>query len=236
MDLISGLQSLLGGETPSAKPKSEQRSSASTTRQDSDLRRKNSRLKEQLDDARARIAQLENEIEILKEENTKVEQHIDTQREDIDQLITGVTIQIQEMIDELNQQMEQLDFKTQRQITELQGTTDQLQTIAGETEKIDEIKTMIENLEQQKISLEQVNEKSESLKEELVEKIHAENVACYRNMKSLVTELHENVNDIELSEESLTEIRKSFKGLKFFSVFALLSFGILLYFLIMMLI
>ncbi len=231
MDLISSLQSLLGGEPPSARQKSEQRS-GSTSRQGSELHKRTSRLKEQLQAARARISQLEDQIDRLKEENTEVEQHLDTQREDIDQLITGVSVQIQEMIDALNQKMEELDFKTQRQVSELQGTTDQLQKISEETEQIEEIKAMIATLEQQQSSLDEINEKSEGIKEELFEKIHMENVACYRNMKSLVTELHENVNDMELSEDSLMQIRRSFKGLKFLSIFSLLSFAVLLFFLL----
>ncbi len=231
MDLISGLQSLLGGEPPSARQKGEQRSGTSS-RQGSELRKKSSHMKEQLNAARERIAQLESQIDKLKEESTKVEQHLDTQREDIDQLITGVSVQIQEMIDSLNLKMEEIDFKTQRQISELQGTTDQIQDIAESTKQIDEIKAMIENLEQQKTSLDEINEKSEDIKQELFEKIHTENVACYRNMKSLVTELHEDVNDMEISEDSLLRIRKSFKGLKFFSIFSLLSFAVALFILL----
>ncbi len=241
MDLFSGLQSLLGGELSSAKPKGEQKS-GSSTREGVELQKKNSRLKEQLDAAHKRIAELEKQIDHLKEESGKVEQNLDRQREDIDQLITGVTIQIQDMIDTLNQQMQQLDFKAQRQMAEHQGTSGQIenitestQQIADSTQQIDEIKAMIETLEQQKVSLDEINEKSDSMKEEIFEKIHMENVACYRNMKSLVTELHENVNDMELGEDSLMEIRSSFKGMKTLSVFSLLSFIVALILLLVVL-
>ncbi len=87
--------------------------------------------------------------------------------------------------------------------------------------KIDEIRELVAQLEEQEEALVVASEKSEG---EILDRIHTEDVACYRSMKSLVTELQENVNEVELSEDSLTQIRTSFKGLKFFSVFALLSF------------
>ncbi len=173
--------------------------------------KKSSRMKEQLNAARKRIAQLENQIDILKGESTTVEQNLDTQKKEINNMVSGVNGQLQGMIDKLNKKVD---------------------GISGDAQEIAEIKAMIESLEQQKVSLDAINEKADSVKDELIERIHTENVACYRNMKSLVTELHENVNDMELSEDSLTQIRKSFKGLKFFSVFALLSFVVLLFFLL----
>ncbi len=175
MDLLSGLQSLFGGDPPSAR----QTGGGSSDRTSRELQKRNGRLKEMLDAARARIADLEKQIAMMREGRTKVEANDTTQREEIDQL----------------------------------------------NAKIDELKAMIGQLEAQEEALVEAEAKSES---EILEKIHTEDVACYRSMKSLVTELQENVNEVDLSEDSLEQIRTSFKGIKFFSVFALLSFILLI--------
>ncbi len=182
MDLLSGLQSLFGGDPSSAR----QKGGGTSDRESRELQKRNGRLKEMLDAARARIADLENQIATMREGRAKVEANDTTQREEIDQL----------------------------------------------NAKIDELKTMIEQLEAQEEALAEAEEKSES---EILERIHTEDVACYRSMKSLVTELQENVNEVELSEDSLTQIRTSFKGIKFFSVFALLSFILLIFVLLIQL-
>ncbi|MCD8299624.1 MAG: hypothetical protein LUC41_00365 [Clostridiales bacterium] len=233
MDLFSGLQTLLGG-TPASRAKGE-----GGSRPETDLARKNTQLKEQLEAARERIAQLESHIEKMKKENDKVEHSANTTRENIDQLITGTTIQIQEMIDALDQQMKQLEVRTQRQLSEITGTAEDVKNISmavrpiaeidESVKQIDEIKAMIEELKNQKTDLEAINERSESIRDEILEKIHTEDVACYRNMKSLVTEWKENVDDVEISENSLHQIRTSFKGMKFLVI---ASFVILLFLLL----
>ncbi|MCC8017794.1 MAG: hypothetical protein LIO39_04190 [Lachnospiraceae bacterium] len=222
MDLISGLQAMLGGDPSSAKQRSDQRNTAAH-RQEGELKKKNILLKEQLDAARERIVRLENQIESMKKETTKVEQNLDSGRDDMNRLITEVTVQIQEMISALEQQAQQLEDRTASQVGRMEEST---------REQIGEIRTMVEKLEEQRVSMDEINEKSESLRTDIVEKIHAENVQCYRNMKSLVTDLEVKIEELELGEKSLTKIRKSFKGMKFFSFFSFLSFLVLLYFLL----
>ena len=79
MDLLKSLQALFGIDSAArmdrAAPKDEFRQ-----HQDHDLYKKNIRLKEQLDEARERILQLENQLGGMEEESTEVEKNIGIQK------------------------------------------------------------------------------------------------------------------------------------------------------------
>ncbi len=184
MDLMSGLQALFGSDATGARQKSEQKNET-FRRQESQWQKQQMLLKEQLDTARNRIVQLENQIRKMTEsatEETVTEETREAGMEQINELLLGIQEQVQEM------------------------------------------KEMLSGMEAQALSMEAINEKAESLRADIVEKVHTENVQCYRNMKGLVTDLEVKISELELDEKSLKKIRKSFKGMKFFSFFGFLTF------------
>lgn len=254
MDFIGGLQTMFGTDTSGRnRNKNTARGTSAPVRQN-ELHKKNLQLQEKLDSANDRVVQLENEIHSIKEKNEKAERALETNREDIDQLIEGVTLQVQEMIDSLDLQMKQLESRTDDQIRELtesaRSQTEEIRTTSSQldgiretirpmeeirdsVQQINEIRTMLDGMEKKNASLQDITEKSEALRTDLVEKIHAENVKCFRNMKSLVNDLETRIEEIELSENSLKRIQKSFKGWKVFSFFALADFVLLVVFLLL---
>ncbi len=264
MDFIGGLQTMFGTDTSGRnRNKNTARGTSAPVRQN-ELHKKNLQLQEKLDSANDRVVQLENEIHSIKEKNEKAERALETNREDIDQLIEGVTLQVQEMIDSLDLQMKQLESRTDDQIRELtesarsqteeirttssqldgiretirpmeeiRDSVQQINEIRDSVQQINEIRTMLDGMEKKNASLQDITEKSEALRTDLVEKIHAENVKCFRNMKSLVNDLETRIEEIELSENSLKRIQKSFKGWKVFSFFALADFVLLVVFLLL---
>lgn len=129
---------------------------------------------------------------------------IESRRKAVDQLTVDVTVQVQEMIQALDKQTELLKLLDCRQ------------------------KQSDENVQQQqgelKAALGELSEKLDNLKFDFGDRIHTENVKCYRNIKSLFTELDGKLADTELGADSLGKIRKSFKGWKFFSFFAFADF------------
>lgn len=240
MDLLKGLQVIFGGDSSVSK-KGNMQKDESLHHHENELYKKNIKLREQLDDARERIVQLENQIFCMKEENTKVEKNLDSKRDELDRMIAGVTARIQEMTVSLEERMEKLEMSVTERIAqlgadageqigqiradvepvgEIRNAAGGIAGIQSSLEQLSEMKSMLQQLEKQKISVETLNEAAEDLKTGIVEKIHAENVKCYRNMKSLVTDLEVKMEQMELGEESLSKIRKSFKGIKFFSFFA----------------
>ncbi len=324
MDLLKGLQAIFGGKVSASRsstPKDE-----SLRHQENDLYKTNIRLREQLDEARERIVQLENQIYSMAEESTKLEKNWEARRDEIGQM----TAQFQKMIKTLDEKMKQLEVKVDGQFTQMKEDTrnqliqngedirsqfsqmeeeirsrlsqigegnrsqfsqieeeirsqlsqmqsaeelsgqienalrpvsafektagqveqirnsvKQLESLSSSAGKIDGIhsfmqqldgvtqetmqqiaglREMAEKMEEQQVSIAAAHEVAEGLKSGITEKIHDENVKCYRNMKNLVADLEAKMEQMELGEESLTRIRKSFRGMKFFSFFSLLSF------------
>lgn len=178
-----------------------------------EVREKAVSLQGQLDEKEQRVSELENAAAQREEKEKKLDEVLNGSREAADQLIVGVTVQIQEMIEALDKQMSGLDVKTERQIKQI-----------GEASatQIDELQNTLKNLEK----------KLDLLKIDINDKIHSEDVKCYRNIKGLFMELEEKLSEIELGQESMKKIRKSFGVWKFFSFFAFLDFILILFYIL----
>lgn len=151
---------------------------------------------------------------------------IDSRREAADQLIVGVTVQIQEMIQALDKQMELLDVKAERQLKQIGENSvqqmEQLKSIECLQKQLDE--NSVQQQKELKTALNELNDKLENVKVEFSDRIHTENVKCYRNIKSLFTDMDGRLAETELGNDSMEKIQKSFKGWKFFSFFAFADF------------
>lgn len=174
---------------------------------------------------------------IISDREGKVEEldvAIESRREAADQLIVGVTVQIQEMIQALDKQMELLDVKAERQLNQIGENTEQQKEQLKSIECLQQ--QLNENFGQQqeelKKTLREMDEKLEDLKIDFADRIHTENVKCYRNIKSLITELDGKLSETELGSGSIEKIQKSFKGWKFFSFFAFADFILLIVYLL----
>lgn len=257
MDLLKSLQALLGADS-SARTNKHSSKEETLHYQGSDLYKQNIKLREQLDEAHDRIVQLENKIFSMKEESTKVEMNLDSKRKEIDRITVGLTAQIREMSDSLEERLKQLEGKVAgqfsrmgtdskeqlgelkeirnavKQMEENTAVEEQIRELYDSVQKIADIREMIEKLDAQQAAVVAINEAAEDLKSEIADKIHAENVKCYRNMKSLVSDLEVKLEQMELGEESLKKIRSSFKGLKFFAFFALADFVVIVLYILHM--
>lgn len=150
--------------------------------------------------------------------NEKVDSQLTTFNEKMDSQLTTfnekMDSQLTALNGNINSQLASLDEKINTQLGE------NLTQTAQQTEEI-------------KITVQEVKDSQESLKKDICEKIHSEDVKCYRNVKSLLEDQSEKFEQVTLSEEGLKSIQKSFKGLKFLAVFALLDFVVLIGFIIL---
>lgn len=147
------------------------------------------------------VNELESMVNDREAKAVELEELLQVRKSEADQLVTETSIQIQQMIQALDRQMEQFNASVGDQV---QGVNAQF----GEK---------VQSLE----------EKLDAIKADICDKVHTEDVKCYRNMKSLIEGQDEKFNKVKLSEESLTSIRKSFKGLKFLAFFAFVDFILL---------
>ncbi len=150
------------------------------------------------------VNELENMVNAREAKAVELEGLLQVRRSEADQLVTETSAQIQLMIQALDRQMEQFNASVGDQV---QGVNLQF----GEK---------VQSLE----------EKLDAIKADICDKVHTEDVKCYRNMKSLIEAQNEKFDNVKLSQESLTSVRKSFKGLKFLAFFAFVDFILLILF------
>lgn len=144
-----------------------------------------------------RVKELQGEVEEKEEELhqrelavSKMEEDFEVRKETVTQLSAGVQEQIEAM-------MEKLDALSTR--IEEQAPVDVVNGIGENGERIIDLQN----------SIVEVRENLQQAREELGDKVHTENVKGYRNMKSLITTLENNL----LSKEEETSRYSSLKNL-----------------------
>ena len=75
-----------------------------------------------------------------------------------------------------------------------------------------------EQTAQMQASLHEISQQLDSMKLELAEKIHTEDVKCYRNMQDLIKELTVKLEENDTLEKSLKTVKGDAKCLTWFSV------------------
>lgn len=149
---------------------------------------------------------------------------VDAQMRAMDEAISSeintLEEQISEQIVEINsnsrQGMAELDKKIQdfsKSATEqLEGQTKSIQaTLQGFSSDLAKISAEVEKLAEASGQEDEGDDKLEAVKTELSEKIHRENVKCYRNIQTLLEELEAKIEHVEVGTQSM-KVMKSYFG------------------------
>ncbi len=150
---------------------------------------------------------------------------VDAQMRAMDESIGGevsaLQEQISEQIKEINsnsrQGMAELDKKIQDFSKAAEGqmedqTKSIKSTLDGYSSELAKINAQVEKLAQAAKEEDGTEEKLEAVKLELSEKIHRENVKCYRNIQTLVEELEAKIEHMEAGDQSM-KVMKSYFGI-----------------------
>ena len=163
----------------------------------------------QIDEFRVKAEQLQ-ELLLSKEKSAQELQAIVNQRE-------SKANDLQNILEERQKKADEITLEVEKQIDAL---------IDKVSAKMDEIETSLSsNLEEGKKvneeqskkvyeSLEQVQAKLQEMKEEVSEKIHTENVKCYRNIQDLFKGIEDKLDGINLVGDKV----KSVKGIAVFTM------------------
>ena len=116
-----------------------------------------------------------------------------------DVLLTGVHGQMEEMINRVEEKLNALSEKIAADVSDSTGRT-------------------AEQTAQMQASLQEISQQLDSMKLELAEKIHTEDVKCYRNMQDLIKELTVKLEENDTLEKSLNTVKGYAKCLTWFSV------------------
>lgn len=206
----------------------------------------------QIDEFRAKAQQLQNLLltkeskvqelqEIVDEREVKakeLEYILDERQRKADGITEEVTKQIDSLIDKVSEKMEAIGASlgrdlqdgqrlNERQIEELKNT---LGALNGQ--QIEEIKSMLGSLsaqqaEELKNALSELNTQLGVVKADLSDKVHSENVKCYRNLADLLKSVEDKLDKANEIEKKVISVHKCTVAIIVLSVINMLGLAAL---------
>ena len=187
----------------------------------------------QIDEFRAKAQQLQNLLitkeskvqelqDIVDEREIKakeLEYILDERQRKADSITEEVTKQIDSLIDKVSEKMEAIgaslgkDLKDGQKLSErqLEELKDTLGTLNGQ--QLEDIKSAVGSLnaqqaEELKEALSELNTQLEVVKSDLSDKVHSENVQCYRNLADLLKSVEAKLDKANEIEKKVTSVHK----------------------------
>lgn len=141
-----------------------------------EFREKAAQLQKLLLTKESKVAELQNIVAEREEEAEQLQTVLNDRKEAAEVLLTGVQSQMNEMISEVENKLNTLAEKIANDVNDSTGRT-------------------AEQTAEMKAALDEISKQLDTMKLELAEKIHAEDVKCYRNMADLIAELTKKVEE-----------------------------------------
>ena len=184
----------------------------------------NDYLLNQIDEFREKAQQLQS---LLNSKESKVNElqsivsEKEGQAEELENLLKERQEEADELTMEFEKQIDTLVDKVNQKLDEVQQTIDK--------QLVDSREVNESQLKELKETVEAVNTALDSLKGELVEKIHSENVKCYRNIQDLIKEYDDKIQKLDFIDQNV----KSVKGIgKFLIWVTVIDFVVLVAFIL----
>ena len=202
----------------------------------------------QIDEFRAKAQQLQSLL-LKKESKVQELQEIVDEREvkarelelllgerqrQADGITEEVTKQIDSLIDKVSEKMEAIGLSLGKELQEGQSanerTLEEIKDTLGElnVQQIEEIKGILGSLnaqqaEELKNALSELNNQLEVVKTDLTDKVHSENVQCYRNLADLLKSVDGKLDKANEIEKKVISVHKCTKAVIVLSVINMLG-------------
>ena len=179
----------------------------------------------QIDEFRERAKQLQSLLDTKETQAQELQSLVDERQEKadaLDQILQERQEKADSLTSEVEKQIDTIIAKVAAKMDEIEAT---MKDDVADGKRFNE-----EKAKELKESLEQVQEQLTVVKNNLSEKVHSENVKCYRNVQDLFRSMDEKVDRLAQIESKMTRTQ----GLVTVSlVFGILNFGILIALLLM---
>lgn len=206
----------------------------------------------QIDEFRAKAQQLQKLLltkeskvqelqEIVDEREVKARELayiLDERQKKADGITLEVTKQIDSLIDKVSEKMEAIGASLGKELQEgqrlnerqLEELKDTLGALNGQ--QIEEIKSVLGSLnaqqaEELKNTLSELNSQLEVVKSDLSDKVHSENVQCYRNLADLLKSVEEKLDKANEIEKKVVSVHKCTVAIIVLSVINMLGLAAL---------
>ena len=166
-----------------------------------------------------KVQELQNIVDEREEKAKELQHVLNARKSEADVLLTGVHGQMEEMINR-EEEKESESNRVSKYLEYMVRVEEKLNALS---EKIaadvsDSTGRTAEQTAQMQASLQEISQQLDSMKLELAEKIHTEDVKCYRNMQDLIKELTVKLEENDTLEKSLNTVKGYAKCLTWFSV------------------
>lgn len=181
-----------------------------------------------------KVQELQNLVDEREEKAKELSQVLHARREEADVLLNGVQSQMEEMIGSVEAKLTALSEKISRDVDEstertVEQSTRMMDSLVDISGQLDNMKSQLaqqsestgrttEQTAQLMEALQEMSRQLDSMKLELAEKIHTEDVKCYRNMQNLIEELSAKLDENDELEKSLASMKSYLKCVTWFGV------------------
>lgn len=164
-----------------------------------EFREKAKQLQSLLSSKEDKVIELQNIVDEREEKAQELQIVLDERKSEADVLLTGVHTQMDEMISNVEQKLNSISDKI---VSDVKDST---------------TRTAEQTAEMQ-ATLKEIAQQLDDMKLELAEKIHSEDVKCYRNMQNLIEELTQKIEENDALEKNVNSVKSYAKCLTWFSI------------------
>lgn len=188
-----------------------------------EFRAKAQQLQDLLLTKESKVMELQGLVDEREGKAKELETILDERQKKADGITEEVSKQIENLIDKVTSKMEQIGVSlgkdlqegqslSSKQLEDLQNT---LGTLTGQ--QMEDLKEALGSMSEQqalevKNALDSLNSQLEVVKTELSEKVHSENVKCYRNVSDLMKNLDDKLEAVTRAENNMEKKAKAIHG------------------------
>lgn len=188
-----------------------------------EFREKAQRLQNLLLTKESKVMELQNIVDEREGKAKELEVILDERQRKADGITEEVSKQIESLIDKVTSKMEQIGVSLGQELQDGQKLggqqiEDLKNTLATlNSQQIEDLKDTLGSMNEQqaeelKSALSSLNAQLEVVKSELSEKVHSENVKCYRNVSDLLKIMDDKLETMAKVEQNIDNKTKSIKG------------------------
>ena len=142
-------------------------------------------------------------------QNAQLQESLQKKQKEADGIVWDVNVQVDRMMQDLRENMEKLEEKIQTQVSHNENAA------AEQTKNV-------------KDTLAEMNQGLDTMRSDLSEKVHSENVKVYRNIQDLLKELDDRENEASMQETRFHAIKRQNVAVICFGVFNILLTGVVI--------
>lgn len=160
-----------------------------------------------------KLQELQTIVDEREERAEELNQVLSARQAEADELVTGVRSQLAKEFDGVRENFGGVEEKFSNVEQRLKLIAEKIVSTADESSEHN-----AEQTAQMLASLQEISSQLDGMKLELAEKIHTEDVKCYRNMQHLIEELTAKIEENDTVETELAIVKKYAKNSSWFSV------------------